>query len=222
MRVLLLSFLFCLLIIPSDIYCQIKFDEDIQSVSISGDNFYVEADVISLGKTRIIKSTDTRAYTWFYGGQIHSTQGGYTGKLLHGEYTSVYTSKTLKESGEYKYGLKHGIWKYWYENGNLKCIQRWKNGLLNGVTLNYNESGELISKDTFKKGRRHGYSCSYQMNREISKQLYKNNVKVIKPDSKAQQDVPVETKKVAPDIKQPVKSVSKQPKPTDSKEKSKK
>jgi len=72
-----------------------------------------------------------RRYTWFDKGAIGNTQGGYSGKLLHGVYTSWYLpSKQLKEKGEYVYGLKEGIWLYWAESGQIRETENWKKGVL--------------------------------------------------------------------------------------------
>ncbi len=67
-------------------------------------------------------------YFWYYAGGIHSSQGGYSGKLLDGTYAEYYLSKGLKEQGTFKRGLKNGIWKSWNEDGILKEAIKWKNG----------------------------------------------------------------------------------------------
>lgn len=67
-------------------------------------------------------------YFWYYAGGIHSTQGGYSGKLLDGTYTEYYLSKGLMQQGLFKKGLKNGTWKSWNEDGSLKEAIKWKNG----------------------------------------------------------------------------------------------
>jgi len=67
-------------------------------------------------------------YFWYYAGGIHSTQGGYSGKLLDGSYNEYYLSKALKQQGTFKKGLKNGKWKSWSEDGSLKEDILWKNG----------------------------------------------------------------------------------------------
>jgi hypothetical protein len=68
-------------------------------------------------------------YAWFDKGVIGSTQGGYSGKLLHGKYVAWYSSsRQLKEQGFYARGLKDGVWLLWQEDGRLKEKQKWKAG----------------------------------------------------------------------------------------------
>jgi hypothetical protein len=67
-------------------------------------------------------------YYWFSGNMIHVTQGGYSGKLLNGQYTEYYPDKNLKEQGAYKKGLKDGVWKSWNDDGSLAVAITWKHG----------------------------------------------------------------------------------------------
>lgn len=67
-------------------------------------------------------------YFWYNSGAIHETQGGYSGRLLNGQYTAFYLNKNLKEQGIFKKGLKDGIWKSWREDGSLLATVTWKRG----------------------------------------------------------------------------------------------
>ena len=67
-------------------------------------------------------------YYWYSANSIHSTQGGFSGQLLNGNYTEYYADKSLKEQGGFKNGLKDGIWKSWNREGNLLAEIRWKRG----------------------------------------------------------------------------------------------
>ncbi|MDF2432858.1 MAG: hypothetical protein JWP44_2489 [Mucilaginibacter sp.] len=67
-------------------------------------------------------------YFWYYANGIHSTQGGYNGKLLDGNYMEYYPDKSLKEQGYFIRGLKNGLWKTWNEDGTLKESVHWKSG----------------------------------------------------------------------------------------------
>ena len=69
-------------------------------------------------------------YFWYGANLIHFTQGGYSGKLLNGEYNEYYLNKNLKEQGFFKAGLKDGIWKSWNEDGSLAQQATWKKGIL--------------------------------------------------------------------------------------------
>ena len=68
-------------------------------------------------------------YYWYYTNGIHSTQGGFSGKLLDGQFNAYYLNKSLKEQGSFKKGLKNGTWKSWNEDGTLKLTSNWKNGV---------------------------------------------------------------------------------------------
>src|SRR4051812_435661 len=52
-----------------------------------------------------------RSYYWYGSNAVHITQGGYSGKLLHGKYQEYYPDKSLREQGEFQKGLKEGTWK---------------------------------------------------------------------------------------------------------------
>jgi antitoxin component YwqK of YwqJK toxin-antitoxin module len=80
-----------------------------------------------------------RFYFWYSSNRIHSTQGGYSGRLLNGNYKEFYPGKALKEEGYFKEGLKDGIWKSWNEYGNLVEQYTWKKGLLSGKFIRCDE-----------------------------------------------------------------------------------
>lgn len=69
-------------------------------------------------------------YFWYDANLIHSTQGGYSGKLLNGEYAEYYLNKNLKEKGSFKKGLKDGDWRIWNEDGTLAQRATWKKGMI--------------------------------------------------------------------------------------------
>jgi len=69
-------------------------------------------------------------YAWYQANTIHSTQGGYSGKLLNGQYTEYYQNRNLKEQGTYKNGLKTGNWRDWKEDGTLLYQHTWKDGTM--------------------------------------------------------------------------------------------
>jgi len=68
-------------------------------------------------------------YYWYSSNEIHITQGGFSGKLLNGQYTEYYPDKSLKEQGQFKKGLKNGLWKNWNNDGTLQATSNWKNGV---------------------------------------------------------------------------------------------
>ncbi|HTK19617.1 MAG TPA: hypothetical protein VL442_08900 [Mucilaginibacter sp.] len=68
-------------------------------------------------------------YYWYSANIIHETQGGYSGRLLGGQYSVFYPNKTLKEQGSFRKGLKVGVWKIWQEDGTLLAATTWKHGI---------------------------------------------------------------------------------------------
>jgi hypothetical protein len=93
-----------------------------------------------------------RFYFWYSSNRIHSTQGGYSGRLLNGNYKEFYPSKALKEEGCFKEGLKDGIWKTWNEDGNLAQQYTWKKGLLSGKFIICDEKGYIKQSGKYKNG----------------------------------------------------------------------
>ena len=113
-------------------------------------------------------------YYWYSDNDIKQTDGGFDGKLLHGEYKSFYLYKNLKEQGNFSYGLKQGLWKTWYDNGKIHELIHYKNSLEHGSYEKYDESGNLISKSNFKNGTRNGKMFFYQNGKIDSIVNYKN------------------------------------------------
>jgi hypothetical protein len=75
-----------------------------------------------------IASKPKAFYYWYSAGAVHQTQGGYSGKLLDGQYSEYYPDRNLKQQGNFKKGLKVGLWKNWADDGTLLSISRWKHG----------------------------------------------------------------------------------------------
>lgn len=101
-----------------------------------------------------IFTNDASMYSWYDKGRINSSQGSYSGKLLHGQYLAYYeANKQLKEQGNYQYGLKTGKWLVWRSNGFLKESQHWYKGQKSGKTLVFDSLGHLQQKIRFKDGQ---------------------------------------------------------------------
>lgn len=97
---------------------------------------------------------DSRVYSWYDKGVINSSQGGYSGKLLNGQYMAYYeASKQVKTAGNYRDGLKTGKWQVWNPNGLLKESQYWNLGLKNGNSLLYDSLGNVQQKIKFRNGK---------------------------------------------------------------------
>ncbi len=99
---------------------------------------------------------NNRIFYWFKGGLIHSTQGGFSGELLHGEFKKHYHSNQLAESGKFKKGLKIKLWKTWHKNGNIETTQNWSDGLQAGTYTRYNENKVLVEKGSYNFGKKNG------------------------------------------------------------------
>lgn len=93
---------------------------------------------------RIGKLDPNKFYTWTKSQKIQTTQGGASGDLLNGEYSSYYKNNQLEEQGQYKRGLKHGIWIKWNEDGKMISRCKFKNGQKSGHELVYNNEGVLL------------------------------------------------------------------------------
>ena len=120
-------FIICLLISGS-VYAQKLPDMGLNKVRI------IEADKTILAEMNPISSAPSPKtnlfYYWYNANTIHSTQGGFSGTLLNGQYTEYFLNKNLKEQGIFKKGLKNGVWKSWNEDGTLSQGITWKNGLV--------------------------------------------------------------------------------------------
>lgn len=68
-------------------------------------------------------------YYWYKTQNIYSTQGDYSGELLHDWYVSYHPNGQLKEKGKFRLGLKVGDWKTFDQNGNLLKEIKWKCGI---------------------------------------------------------------------------------------------
>jgi hypothetical protein len=89
-------------------------------------------DKIIVARTEPISSNPSikpgRFYYWYSAGAIHSTQGGFSGKLLNGQYTEYYPDRNLKEQGNFKKGVKDGLWHSWNADGTLSATVTWRRG----------------------------------------------------------------------------------------------
>jgi len=114
---------------------------------------YPDHTVIAVVKpTGSVAIQSNATYYWCSGNQINVTQGGYSGKLLNGNYQDFYLNKNLKETGAFKHGLKTGIWKSWTDTGILKDQYAYQNGRKKGAYIKYDASGKLLEKGNYKQG----------------------------------------------------------------------
>lgn len=114
--------------------------------SIKQDGFTIECSVLEAGKeTKTPKYDYSKMYFWFKAQRIMTTQGGSSGLLLNGNYTSHYDENhQLFQSGSFCKGLKNGSWNQWRKNGTLVSKETWKNGELKGKQLYFDDGGKLF------------------------------------------------------------------------------
>jgi hypothetical protein len=142
------------------------------TVYINYEDYSVRANV--LYNSDKIKTKMFHTYYWYMNNDIKKTEGGFDGKLLHGEYKSFFRNLNLKEEGNFKYGLKDGIWKTWYLNGKIHELINYKNGLEQGQYKLFDEQGYLISETDFRNGKKNGKEVFYKENKTDSVIIYKN------------------------------------------------
>lgn len=137
MKKILILFLF----ISSVAIAQKIPDYGFNKVRIAGEDKTIQAELKPVKSDPDI-ATD-RLYYWYSSNSIHTTQGGFSGKLLNGKYTEYYLNKNLKEQGAFIKGLKDGIWTSWDESGSITQFYTWKKGVKDGAFSLYKEHGSL-------------------------------------------------------------------------------
>lgn len=100
-------------------------------------------------------------YYWYKSNEIHQSKGGYSGNLLHGDYTRYYITNQLSEKGVFSFGLKVKEWKSWFKNGQLKSVCNWKNGRLSGNYTLYDDFGKILLSGKYSKGNKVGKWIDY-------------------------------------------------------------
>lgn len=115
-----------------------------------------------------------RLYYWYSSNVVHSTQGGYSGKLLNGNYSEYFPNKNLKEQGVFQNGLKNGVWKRWYENGMLSELTSWNKGLKQGEFTTYDEQGNLLRTGRYKENQLNGKVLIYHGKDSVETVKYKD------------------------------------------------
>lgn len=115
-----------------------------------------QASFYTLPEVKVKKAKLGREYYWLSGRQINITSGGYSGKLLHGKFSSFYLNKQLKEQGEFKKGLKEGEWKEWNIDGRLLAITHYSKGIASGKFYKYYENGLVAEAGSYRNGKING------------------------------------------------------------------
>ncbi|WP_448698213.1 toxin-antitoxin system YwqK family antitoxin [Mucilaginibacter sp. AW1-3] len=134
-------------------------DMGIYKVRVNEPDRNVQAEIKPVGSGPELE-TD-RSYYWYSAGKIKITQGGFSGKLLNGQYSSFYLNQNLREQGLFKKGLKDAVWKSWSENGTLLQTVTWKNGSKEGEFELFDEKGKLKQKATYHHNQLDGKQFNY-------------------------------------------------------------
>ncbi|MEM7161713.1 MAG: hypothetical protein AAF487_04660 [Bacteroidota bacterium] len=132
-----------------------------------------------------VNCNDLTFYHWYDNKDIGSNQGGFQGKLLHGEYKAVDRDNHLIHEGEFKKGLKHGTWRHWDEQGRLISIKEYKLGLLHGKSTFFrSDSGKIQRIERHRLGQRHGLNKEFLMNGEERLTTYRQGVEKLPKEKK--------------------------------------
>jgi len=123
-----------------------------RKIVVHTDSTTVRAELQAEGLLILPKIEQT--YYWFEKGKINSTQGAYSGKVLHGQYR-VYDSESKRPlvSGKLNRGLKTGRWLNWTATGILKQSELYQDGLLNGPMVRYDSLGKPADTLKYKHGQ---------------------------------------------------------------------
>lgn len=147
-------------------------------------------DSVVKAEAKVVKKSfnlvEDRVYYWYFSNKIHSTQGSFEGKLLHGDFSSFYRDGNLRTKGKFKNGLQEGKWTEWYNNGltqNRYCCER---GQRQGNYFHYGEDGYLLYKAHYTKNKLNGKYIEYNHGVKISKQKFHRGSLVVKQHSKKQ------------------------------------
>lgn len=129
-----------------------------------------------------VKEKKENTYYWYSANGIHTSVGGYEGKLLQSEYSALYLDNNLAEKGFFKDGLKDGEWKKWYPNGKLMETVTYKNGQKDGLLKSYAEDGSLKSEENYKKDVLSGSVRTFENNKLVSEKKFKKGVEIVKEE----------------------------------------
>ena len=136
-----------------------------------------------LAQTPKVKIDNNLTYYWFENNKVKSNKGGFSGRLLHGEYKVLDKNKNLIKQGHFTNGVVDGTWKTWNRQGMLREVQNWKEGVKHGQWIVYNNEGKIIKSTEYKNGKLHGEMMYYENGQQVKKN-YKNGVEVMVKEKK--------------------------------------
>ena len=124
--------------------------EPYQKISLLGGDTITEFHITG----QEIKPVSTKTYTWYFKNKINTTQGGYHGHLLDGEYVVLDKEGIPKLKGVYKEGLKDGQWLRWSES-HLIERETYKDGVRSGKYEQF-DGQELTESGKYVDGKKQG------------------------------------------------------------------
>ncbi|MBD1363815.1 hypothetical protein IDJ77_08325 [Mucilaginibacter sp. ZT4R22] len=128
--------------------------------------------------------TDTELnYYWYASNAVHNTRGGYSGKLLNGEYAVFFPGGSLKEQGGFKNGLTDGVWKSWTDQGLLISFITWAKGRKWGAFTTYDAAGKIVQQGNYINNLLDGELRNYISADSVQYLYYRNGVPVSKKPS---------------------------------------
>ena len=166
------KWLIILLLFATGVSAQKIPDYGFNKVRIVTNDKVIQAETIPVSTNPDLDNYKT--YYWSSSNAIHATQGGFSGKLLNGEYTEYYNNKNIREQGHFNKGLKTGIWKSWNESGTMLQLYTWKDGVLSGEFELFQENGRPRQSGTYKNNLLKGSITNYLPSGEIQIVKYKS------------------------------------------------
>lgn len=149
---------FSMLLVVAGIFVLGK-DRQQRKIIVDGDLKFV----FHVSTANPTKYVNDRIYYWFKSGEIHHSEGGSDGDILHGTFVKSHRDNSILEKGSFENGLKDKVWKQWYKNGTLKQVLEWKEGLKTGKTMIYDEKGQVINSGYYHKNVKHGIWVDHSM-----------------------------------------------------------
>lgn len=157
-------------------YAQNIRDYGVTKVRLNDPGRSVVMEILPTSKPKL---KSDRLYYWFSGNVIHTTQGGFSGKLLNGKYDEYFPSKNLKEQGKFLKGLKNGVWRTWDENGTLNQEVMWKDGMKDGPFSLYDDKGIIKQSGTFSQNQLEGKILFYHGKDSVETKTFKAGVPLL-------------------------------------------
>ena len=131
------------------------FEPVTRRIMIHSDTSVIQAEVLPAGESMRIQNS--AYYTWFAGGRLHVTKGGFDGRLLHGSFALfTYPEKNLIQKGSFRNGEKSGLWTTWYPHGEVKERIHWKAGKRAGRFVEFDENGFRSREGRYRNNELHG------------------------------------------------------------------